>query len=77
MWGRFGHGMGLSMAEAVDVMRGDDNALDDGHCLELHAGVKDPRSMQSVLIGEQYMIEGGRAVPLSQAVLPLDLGPAA
>jgi len=75
-WGRFGHGMGLSMAESFDVMPGDDRPLREGHCIELHAGVIHQESEQSALIGDQYLVQNGKAVPLSEAVLPFDLAPA-
>jgi Xaa-Pro aminopeptidase len=75
MWGRFGHGIGLAMSEALDVMPQDDRVILEGQCIELHAGVKDRNEMQSVLIGEQYMIENGKPLPLSDSVLPFDLAP--
>lgn len=72
-YGRFGHGIGLSMAECFDVMPSDDGVVRDGQCVELHAGVMHVPSMQSALIGDQFLVEGGRAVPLSDSIAPYDL----
>jgi Xaa-Pro aminopeptidase len=72
---RYGHGMGLSMAETFDVMAGDENEAQPGWCVELHAGVMDPEIGQSALIGDQFRITEEGALPLSNALLPHDLKP--
>jgi Xaa-Pro dipeptidase len=76
-WGRFGHGMGLSMSETFDVYTHDEFPVEDGWCVALHAGVIHGESEQSVMIGEQYMIENGHAAALSESIVPYDLAPSA
>jgi Xaa-Pro aminopeptidase len=74
-WGRFGHGMGLSMAEGMDVLPGDDRPIVEGECVHLHAGVIDPGTRSSCLIGDQYIVRDGSLASLSDAALPLELSP--
>lgn len=65
-YGRYGHGMGLSIAESFDIMRGDANPIEEGFCIEVHAGLVSPRTKDSVLIGDQFIIQNGRARHLSE-----------
>lgn len=72
---RFGHGMGISMAESVDIMPRDDTEITDRFCLELHPGVWDEQHNQSAMIGDQFIFRDGRLVPLSENLVPHDLKP--
>ena len=66
-FGRYGHGMGLCMSESFDVMAGDDGQVQEGYCIEVHAGVINPDTMDSALIGDQLFVREGNV----QYVSPL------
>jgi Xaa-Pro aminopeptidase len=76
-WGRYGHGMGLCMAETLDVMPDDNGVVRDGQSLMLHAGIIDPTTQNSALIGDQVVVADGRVQLLAgDSALPHDLAPA-
>lgn len=75
IWGRLGHGMGLSMAEGFDILPGDDFPLEDNTTLVIHAVVRDPASRSLAIIGEQYCVKDGKPLALSNTVPPRDLAP--
>lgn len=66
-WGRLGHGMGLSMDEGVAVVEGDRTPLEAGMVIAVHACPWDPATRQSVIVGEQYVLDPDGARPLSTA----------
>lgn len=72
-FGRFGHGMGLTMAEGVDILAGDDNPLAEGYCLELHSGAVDKRTMFASKVGDQVIVTKSGAEDLSPARMPYSL----
>jgi Xaa-Pro aminopeptidase len=69
-WGRYGHGMGLCMAESFNILPGDQGQVKSGQSIMLHAGVIDRATMNSALIGDQVLIEDERVRFLSKMVLP-------
>jgi Xaa-Pro aminopeptidase len=73
-YGRYGHGMGLSLAEAFDILARDNGSVQEGFCIEVHCGLYDPSTMASALIGDQLMVRNGTAELLS--AVSLDFGPA-
>jgi len=69
-WGRLGHGMGLSMDEGIAIVPDEQHRLEVGNCVALHASVWEESTRQSVILGEQYLIEAERPVPLSSQPQP-------
>lgn len=72
-FGRFGHGMGLTMAEGVDVLSGDDNQLGEGYCLELHSGAQDKGRKLASKVGDQIIVTKSGAEDLSSGRMPYSL----
>ncbi len=72
-YGRYGHGMGLCMSESFDITPGDDGQVQNDYCIEVHAGVVNPDTMESALIGDQLILREGKVQYLSPGRLPVSL----
>ncbi len=67
-WGRLGHGMGLAMDEGVAIVEGDGTLIQPRMTVALHASVWDPRTHESGLLGEQYLVTADGPELLSTTV---------
>lgn len=64
-FGRFGHGIGISQAEWFSVLGTDERRVQEGQTVVLHAPVFDPVTGNEALVGDQFVMHGGAALPVS------------
>ncbi len=70
---RFGHGLGLTIAEHFDIMEEDDTPLEDGNYIMIHPSIVEHEEGNCAILGDPVLITKSGSKALSKAKYQLEL----